>query len=64
MDKDNVRMSEFIKQQLGVYEKGAAFYEFLNSEDLLSYKEVVHLPEDGQTQENESQLVSTVCKAA
>ena len=58
MDEDNVRMSEYIKQQLGVYEKGAAFYEFAQSDDLLSYKEVVHVPKDALERENENQCVS------
>ena len=58
MDEDNVRMSEYIKQQLGVYEKGAAFYEFVRSEDLLSYKEVVHVPKDALERDNENQFVS------
>ena len=59
VDEDNVRMSEYIKQQLGVdYVKGAAFFEFAESEDLLSYKEVVHLPEDALKQKDKSQLVS------
>ena len=62
--EDNVRMSEYIEQQLGVYKKGAAFYEFMESEDLLSYKEVVHLPEDALKQEDESQVVSIVCMEA
>ena len=58
MEEDNVRMSEYIKQRLGVYEKGAAFYEFVQREDLLSYKEVLYVPKDVLKQENENQLVS------
>ena len=45
VDKDNVKMSDFIKNTLGVnFENGGAFYEFTQvDEDLLSYKEVVRM---------------------
>ena len=34
-------MSSFIKQNLGSFENGRAFYEFTDEEDFLHYKEVV-----------------------
>ena len=46
VDKNNVRMSEFIKTKLGSFETGKAFYEFKQPEDLSLYKEVVHVPVD------------------
>ena len=44
VDKNNIRMSEFIRAKIGSFENGKAFYEFKQSEDLPCYKEVVYLP--------------------
>ena len=44
VDENNVRMSEFVKMKIGSFENGRAFYEFKQPEDLLYYKEVVHVP--------------------
>ena len=44
VDKNNVRMSEFIRTKIGSFDNGKAFYEFNQSEDLPCYKEVVHVP--------------------
>ena len=41
--KSNMRMSSFIKQKLGSFENGRAFYEFTDEEDFLHYKEVVNV---------------------
>ena len=41
VEKDNMRMSSFVKQNLGSFENGRAFYEFTSEEDFLHYKEVV-----------------------
>lgn len=38
-------MSDFIKQQSKSYEDGKVYYEF-TQEDLISYKEVVHVPSE------------------
>ena len=45
-DEDNIRMSTFVQNKLSVdsFENGSAFYEFVQEEDLLYYKEVVLLP--------------------
>ena len=43
VDEDNVRMSEFVKRKVSKFENGKAFYELTESEDLLYYKEVIHL---------------------
>ena len=43
VDENNVRMSEFVKMKIGSFENGRAFYEFKQPEDLLHYKEVVHV---------------------
>ena len=45
VDADNVRMSEFVKQKLGFFNKGEVFYEFSQEEDLLSYKEIICVPQ-------------------
>lgn len=60
MDEDNIRMSEFIELKFGqgVYRKGAAFYEYTQEEDLLSYREIVHIPKDKLQYENGGLLVS------
>ena len=57
-DNDNVRMSDFIKDQNNsLFENGKAFYEFTgNKEDLLYYKEVVHI-----SQQKLQQGDTTVC---
>ena len=45
VDEDRVRMSDFIKNELGVeFTSGHAFYEFKRPEDLDYYKEVLLLP--------------------
>lgn len=44
VDENNVRMSEFVKMKIGSFENGRAFHEFKQPEDLLYYKEVVHVP--------------------
>ena len=44
VDKNNVRMSEFIRIKIGSFENGKAFYEFKEPEDLSCYKEVVYVP--------------------
>ena len=41
VEKDNMRMSSFVKQNLGSFENGRAFYEFTSEEDFLHYEEVV-----------------------
>ena len=45
VNKDCVQMSEFVKKELGVsdFKNGEAFYEFTHEEDLLYYRDVVHL---------------------
>ena len=37
-------MSAFVKDQLGFFERGRAFYEFKRGEDVVSYREVLHVP--------------------
>ena len=44
VDKNNIRMSEFIRIKIGSFENGKAFYEFKEPEDLSYYKEVVYVP--------------------
>lgn len=51
-------MSEFIKQKLGDYKKGEAFYEFTQEEDLVCYREILHVPTSVLIHESESQSVS------
>ena len=48
--RDNIRMYQFIKDQLKTFEVGNAFYEFTQDDDLLYYKEivVVDLPKEGE----------------
>ena len=44
VDEDNVQMSKFVKQKLGSFMNGKAFYEFTQKEEDLSYyKEVVNV---------------------
>ena len=56
MDDENIRLSEFICQKLGEYEKGKAFYEYTQEDDLPFYKEVVYVPRNEL--ESKRQLVS------
>jgi hypothetical protein len=58
VDEENVRMSEFIKKEVGDYKKGEAFYEFTQAEDLASYREILHVPKHALQHESESQMVS------
>ena len=46
MRNDVIKMSSFIETELEheVFVNGRAFYEFTKEEDLLGYKEVVHVP--------------------
>ena len=62
MDEENdiVRMSEFIKQEVGDYKKGEAFYEFTQEEDLAFYREILHVPKDVLEHEDENQIVSII----
>ena len=60
MDEENVRMSEFVKQKVGDYKKGEAFYEFTQEEDLASYREILHVPKHVLEYENENQSVSII----
>ena len=43
--QNNIRMSEFIKAEIGSFENGKVFYEFRKAdEDLSCCKEVIHVP--------------------
>ena len=44
VDRNNVRMSEFIREKIGSFESGKAFYQFNQPEDLPCYREIVHVP--------------------
>ena len=45
VDEDNVQMAKFVKEKLGKFENGRAFYEFTQiGEDFLFYKDVVLMP--------------------
>ena len=46
VDRDNVRMSAFIRNRLGSFQKEGAFYEFTDKEDLLCCKKVVRASKD------------------
>ena len=51
VDEDNVEMSDFVRNSLGIsdFQNVHAFYEFTNAEDLQYYRDVVHLPvKEGQ----------------
>ena len=51
-------MSEFVKQEVGYYEKGESFYEFTQEEDLAYYREILHVPKHALEYEAENQTVS------
>ena len=46
VDEDNVEMSDFVRNSLGIsdFKNSHAFYEFTDEEDLRYYRDVVHLP--------------------
>ena len=44
VDKNNIRMSKFVRAKIGSFDNGKAFYEFKQHEYLPCYKEVVHVP--------------------
>ena len=45
VDKDCVRMSDFVKEKTGVFEKGQVFYEFTQEEDLPYCRKIINLTE-------------------
>ena len=45
VDRDIVRMSDFVKEKTGMYEKGQVFYEFAQEEDLPYCRKILQLTE-------------------
>ena len=45
VDEDNVRMSKFVRRNLGLFEKGKVFYEFNKKEDLICCRKTIRVTE-------------------
>ena len=43
VEEENIRMSVFVKNNFGSFERGRAFYEFIQKEDLLFWTKAIRM---------------------